>query len=266
MDRSIRVLVVAAGVDRGKRNEVPPFYQKQTRRGVQTQICFWLTFASARAKQRERACLRFTIAKATGATKALACCASHDIDGDHRYAAFHCSRLSHRNFLRVYAAISPEDIAVDRCGVDLSLQQDRGRDRRHAPRCDDLGDAGALCCRISVWLLDSESASGTARTPSPVSTTRLRALARIFAGGLAHILASICWFALRRHPFGDIYLLSHALTDQPCPDTTKSKLEFCHVERSETALITFAVMSLQKFVAISSLAQNDITETGKADP
>ena len=221
---------------------------------MQTQICFWFTFASVRAKQRERARLRFTIAKATGATKALACCASHDADGYHRYAALDCSWLSHRNFLRVHAAISSEDIAVDRCGVDLSLQQDRGRDCRHAPRCHDLGDAGDLCCRISVWLLDPESAGGAARTPSPVSTTRLRALARIFAGGLAYILASICWFALRRHPFGDIYLLSHALTDQPCPDTTKSKLEFCEVERSETSLTGFlgcASRNFQRFFAFS---------------
>ncbi len=38
--------------------------------------------------------LRITLARVTGASQALVGCASHDVDGDRRHAAFHRSRLS----------------------------------------------------------------------------------------------------------------------------------------------------------------------------
>ena len=50
--------------------------------------------------------------------------------------------------------------------------------------------------RIPVWLLDTESTCSAAGTFSPVSTARLCALARVFTGRLAHLLARVYWLAL----------------------------------------------------------------------
>jgi len=180
-------------------------------------------FASASTTRGDRAC-RVAITKAVGATKALAGLASHDVDGDRRHTAFNCSWFGYRDFLRFHAAISVEDAPFDRGSVDLSLQQARSRNRGHSARCLDLGDAGDLCCRIPVRLLDTEPTSGTADTLSPVRIARLRALACVFTGDLAYLLAGIHWLALRRGPVGNIYLFSYAFADQPRADGAKDGL------------------------------------------
>src|SRR4029077_12466205 len=117
--------------------------------------------------------------------------ASHDVDDDRRHAALDRLRVSDWNFLRVQSAVSAEDVAVDRRGVDFPLQQDRCRDCGNAARCSDLDNAGNLCRRIPVRLLDPESPSRAAGTLSSVSTARLRALACVFAGYLAYLLARV---------------------------------------------------------------------------
>jgi len=78
-----------------------------------------------------RAGLRITVAKTTRALEALAGRASHDLDGDRRYAAFHSARFGHRNFFRLHAAVEHQDIALDRGGLGVSMQQNRGGDRGH---------------------------------------------------------------------------------------------------------------------------------------
>ena len=145
-------------------------------------------------------------------------------------------RVGDRNFLRFHAAVSAEDVALDRCGVDFSLQQDRSRDCGHAARCRDLGDAGDLCRRIPVRLLDTESASGAAGTFSPVSIARLRALACVFTGHLAHLLAGIYWFALRRRSFRNIYLFSHAVADQPRQNSAEDSMKVERVVLNEVSM------------------------------
>ena len=95
--------------------------------------------------------------------------------------------------------------------MDFPLQQDRGGDRGDVTRCGDLGDAGVVRRRISAGVLDAESASSSAGSLSSIWITRLRALACVFTSRLAHLLAGIYWFALRRRPFSNIYLFSHAI-------------------------------------------------------
>src|SRR5262249_8315683 len=147
--------------------------------------------------------------------------ASHDVDGDRGHTALNRSWFSHRDFLRFHAAVSAKDATLDCSGVGFSLQQGRSRDCSHASRCGDLGDAGDLCRRISVWLLDTQSASGAADTLSPVSTARLRALARLFTRHLAHLLAGVPWFVVRVRSVGDICLFSYAFADQPRSHTAE---------------------------------------------
>ncbi len=134
---------------------------------------------------------------------------------DRRYAALDRSRVGDRNFLRLQPAVSAKDIIVDRRSVDFPLQQNRCRHCGNAARCSDLGNAGTLCRRIPVRLLDTESSSGAAGTLSPVSTARLRALACIFTGYLAYLLARLCRIPLPIGSLGDHYLFSHAVADQP---------------------------------------------------
>src|SRR6266436_6833644 len=169
----------------------------------------------------------------------MACRASHDVDGDCRHASFYCSRVGDWNFLWLHAAVSAQDLVVDRCGVGLPLQQDRSCDCRDGARRRHLGDARALFCRVSSRVLDLESPGSSARAFSPVWTARLCALACIFTGRLAHVLARVCWFALPRDPFGDTYLFSYALADWSRPNAAQRGLGLCHVERSETSLIVF---------------------------
>ena len=98
--------------------------------------------------------------------------------------------------------------------MDFPLQQDRCRDRGNAARCSDLGNAGNLCRRIPLRLLDTASSSGAAGTLSPVSTARLRALACVFARDLAYVLARPYWFGVPFCSLCDHYLFSHAPPDQ----------------------------------------------------
>lgn len=137
--------------------------------------------------------------------------ASHDVDGHRGYAAFHRAWVGHRNFFRLHAALSAEDVVVDRCGVDFPLQQNRSCDRGHRARRRHLGDAGALYCRVSTGVLELEPPSSAARAFSPIWTARLHALARIFTGRLAYLLAGLCRFAFPRDPFGSNYLFSYSL-------------------------------------------------------
>lgn len=178
-----------------------------------------------------RARLSIASAEATSAHEALVGCASHDLDGDRRYSALDCSRLGHWGFLRLHAVVSVEDATLDCCGMDFPLQQDRGGDRGDVTRCCDLGDAGVVRRRIPVGVLDIESTSSSAGTLSSISIARLRALACVFTRRLAHLLAGIRWFALRRRPFGNIYLFSHAVADQPGADAAGKRLTVERVVR-----------------------------------
>jgi hypothetical protein len=145
----------------------------------------------------------------------MACFAPYDVVGDRRYAAFNCSWFSHRDFLRFHAAVPAKDVILDRDGVDLPLQQGRSRDCGQPARRPHMGDAGNLCCRIPVRLLDAKSAGGAADTFSPVSTTRLRALACVFTRYLAYLLARLYWVAFPGHSLRDYCLFCHAFADQP---------------------------------------------------
>ena len=98
--------------------------------------------------------------------------------------------------------------------MGFTLQQDRCRDCGNATRCSDLGNAGNLSRRIPVRLLDIASPNGAAGTFSPVSTARLRALACVLTGYLAHVLARVYWFALPFHSVRDRCLFSDAVAHQ----------------------------------------------------
>ena len=115
--------------------------------------------------------LPITIARPISAVKAMAHRASHDPDGDRRHAALHRSGVGDRNFLWFHPAVSAENFAIDWCCVDLPLQQDRRRDRGDIARCNDLGDACAISCGISVRVLDPESTGSTTRAFPSVSTS-----------------------------------------------------------------------------------------------
>ena len=171
-----------------------------------------------------RARVRLAITKTPRAAQALVGRASHDVDDDRRHAAFDRSRVSDRNFLRLHPAVSAEDVAVDWRSVDFALQQDRCRDCGNAARCSDLGNAGDLRRGIPSRVLDPSASGGPTRAFSPVWFARLHALARIFASHLAHLLARLYWFALDRHPFSDIRLLSHAIAYHPNADAAEKPM------------------------------------------
>lgn len=141
--------------------------------------------------------------------------ASHDLDGDRGHPALYRAWVGHRNFLRVYPAVSAEDVAVDCCGMGLPLQQDRSCDCCDAARRNDLGNAGVVCRRVSVWMLDPESASSSACASPPIPTPRLRALACFFSSGVADVLASVRWLSISRHPFGNRHLFCDAIAGEP---------------------------------------------------
>ncbi len=168
-----------------------------------------------------RARLQIASAEAARANEELVGRASHDVDDDRRYAALDRSRVGDRNFLRVHPAVSVKDIAVDRRGVGFPLQQNRCRDCGNAARCSDLGNAGNLCRRISSRVLEPSASGGSTRAFSPVWFARLCALARIFAGRLAHLLACLYWFALPGRSLCDHCLFSDALADQPRADAAE---------------------------------------------
>jgi hypothetical protein len=198
---------------------------------------------AAKLTADSRAGLRITIAPFIGATKALARRASHDFNGDCRYSALDRFRISHWNFLRVHAVVSIEDALVDRCGVDFPLQQDRGGNRGDFTRCRDLGDAGNLCCRVSYGILDPEPASSATCAFSGVPASRLRALACFFSSGVADVLASIRWLAIRRGPFGDICLLRYAPADQSRSSTAENGLN--EVERTRWSRVCGTALPLK---------------------
>ena len=73
-------------------------------------------------------------------------------------------------------------------------------------------------------MLEPSAAGGPTRAFSPVWFGRLYALARIFSGRLAHVLARIYWFALPCRSLGDHCLFSHATADQPSADAAEKRL------------------------------------------
>ena len=175
---------------------------------------------SAGAKAISR--LRITIAKTTRANEGLAGRASHDLDGDRRHATLDRAGVGNRNFLWLHPAVSTEDVVVDRCGLDFPLQQDRSCDRCHAARRNDLGNAGVVSRRVSIWMLDPESASSSTCASPPISAPRLRALACFFSSGVADVLASVRRFAVRCDPFRNSYLLRHAAANQSRPSPAEN--------------------------------------------
>src|SRR5205823_10372433 len=156
---------------------------------------------------------RITIAKTTRANEGLAGRASHDLDGDRRHATLDRAGVGNRNFLWLHPAVSTEDVVVDRCGLDFPLQQDRSCDRCHAARRNDLGNAGVVSRRVSIWMLDPKSASSSTCASPPIPAPRLRALACIFTRCLADVLASVRRFAVRCDPFSSDCLFSYAVVD-----------------------------------------------------
>ena len=172
-----------------------------------------------------RARLPNSFTEITDAAEELAGRASYDVDDDRRYAALNRSGVGDRNFLRVHTAVSGKDVAVDRRGMGFSLQQDRCRDCGNAARCSDLGDAGNLCRRIPSRVLEPSASGGSTHPFSPVWFERLCALARIFAGRLAHLLARLCWFAFSGCSLCDHCLFSHAPADQPRQNPAKRLTE-----------------------------------------
>src|SRR6266481_2058503 len=183
-----------------------------------------IKFEAAEHRPDSRAGLRITIARAIGATKALAHRASHDFDGDRGHAALYRARIRDRNFLWVHPAVSAEDVVVDCCGMGLPLQQDRSCDCCDAARRNDLGNAGVVCRRVSVWMLDPESASSSTCASPPIPTPRLRALACFFSSGMSDVLASVRRFAVRCHPFSNSYLLRYAVANQSRPSSAEKRL------------------------------------------
>jgi hypothetical protein len=188
------------------------------------------------ATAARRARLQIASAEAARANEELVGRASHDVDDDRRYAALDRSRVGDRNFLRVHAAVSAKDIIVDRCGMGLSLQQSRSRYRSYAARRRHLGDAGDLCCRVPVWLLDTESTCSAASTFSPVSTARLCALARVFTRRLADFLARVHWLALLSRTVSYRCLFSDAVAHQPRQGSADDSIGSEHVVLNEVSM------------------------------
>src|SRR4030095_15683430 len=89
-----------------------------------------------------------------------------------------------------------------------------------------MGYAGNLCRGIPSRLLESSASRGSTRAFSPVWFARLHALARIFAGRLAYLLARLYWFALPGHSLRDHCLFSHATADQPRADAAEDSLRW----------------------------------------
>ena len=179
---------------------------------------------SAGAKPNNRVCLPLAITGASCAAETLAGGASHDPDDNCRHAALHRSGVGDRNFFRIHPALSAEDLAIDRYGVGLSLQQDCSCDCRHPARRRDLGNARDLSCRISIGLLELAAAASAACSFSPVWTARLRALACIFTRRLAHILAGVCWLHVPRGSFRDHYLFCDAVTVESRANATEYRM------------------------------------------
>src|SRR5436305_14395159 len=97
--------------------------------------------------------------------------------------------------------------------MDFSLQQDRSCDCSDAARRSDLGDARDLCCRISFGVLEHRSSRSPARALSPIWTARLRALACMFTGRLAHLLARACWVSVLRDSYSKLGVFCYSFAD-----------------------------------------------------
>ncbi len=108
--------------------------------------------------------------------------------------------------------------------MGLPLQQDCSCNCGDPARCRDLGDARDLSRRISFGVLESSAAASSARTFPPVWTSRLRALACIFTGRLAYILACVCWLAFLGDSFGDHHLFCDAVARESGSDTAEDQL------------------------------------------
>jgi len=108
--------------------------------------------------------------------------------------------------------------------MGLPMQQDRRCDRSDVARCTNLGDACDLRCRIPFGVLDLEPPGRTPHTFAAIRVARLHRLACVFTGRLACLLASLRWFALPRHPFGDHYLFCDAVTGESGADATEDRL------------------------------------------
>jgi len=155
--------------------------------------------------------LRVAITGAACAAETLASGTSHDSDDNCRHAAFHRSWVSHWNFFRLHTALSAEDLTIDRYGVGLPVQQDCSCDCSDPARCSDLGDAGDLRCRISIGMLELASHRSAACAFSSIWIARLRALACLFAGRVAHLLACLRWLPVSRGSFGHHHLFCNAV-------------------------------------------------------
>src|SRR2546428_1374222 len=103
---------------RGRRFTCARHWAKSSRPPNRHWSCFEIAADTAAANG---AGLRITIADAACATEAVARRTSHDSDGDCGYAALDRSRVGHRNFLWLHAAVSAQDVVVDCCGVWLPL-------------------------------------------------------------------------------------------------------------------------------------------------
>ncbi len=180
-------------------------------------------------------CLQLAITGAACATETLAGSTSHDPDDNCRHAALRRFWVGDWNFFWVHTALSAEDLAIDRYGVGLSLQQDCGCDCGNPARRGDLGNARDLSCRISIGMLEFAAAAGAACSFSPVWTARLRALACIFTGRLAHILAGVCRLHVPRGSFGDHYLFCDAVAGESGSNITEGRMR--GVEQSPRRLL-----------------------------
>ena len=75
-------------------------------------------------------------------------------------------------------------------------------------------------------MLEFAAAASAACSFSPVWTARLRALACIFTGRLAHILAGVCRLHVPRGSFGDHYLFRDAVAGESGSNITEGRMNF----------------------------------------
>src|SRR4029453_12887317 len=106
--------------------------------------------------------LRVTVTRAACPAEKLADSASHDPNDNRRHAALHRSRVGNRHLFRFHTALSAKNLAIDRDGVGLPLQQDCSCDCGNPARCRDLGNARDLSGRISFWWLGLTAAPRSA--------------------------------------------------------------------------------------------------------
>ena len=118
----------------------------------------------------------------------MAGCPSYDIDDDCGHAAFDCARFGHRNFFWFHAALEHENFALHRRGVDMQVQQDRGRDRSDVARCNIALNASDLFLAVPDWDACPARPAGTASRVSPALLSRFYDVARLRPRRLAFII------------------------------------------------------------------------------